>query len=241
MREDLFKLVAAVHDAHAKKPLDQSPESLRFLDKEYKGYIRNGLGLDAEKRARFMEIKKELSTLSIEFSKTLGEENGGIWFTPEELKGVPQDVLNTLKKGDGENEGKLWLTFKYPDYLPTMKNAVNPETRKKTFLGNENKCNENVARFQRAVELRDESARLLGFKSHAEFRLDTKMAKSPEKVLEFLNNLRTRLTPGGAKEKEVLVSLKAEELKELGKENDGKYYLWDQRYVSAFMGKSCVG
>jgi metallopeptidase MepB len=228
MREDLFKLVAAVHDAHQKKPLDKSGESLRFLDKQYKGFIRNGLGLDAEKRARFMEIKKELSTLSIEFSKTLGEENGGIWFTPEELKGVPQDVISTLKKGEGENEGKLFLTFKYPDFIPTMKNAVEPETRKKVFLGNENKCNENVARFKKALELRDESARLLGFKNHAEFRLDTKMAKTPEKVLTFLNDLRTRLTPGGRKERQVLVDLKAEELKERGKEFNGKYYLWDQ-------------
>lgn len=228
MREDLFKLVKAVYESHQKKPLDKSPEAIRFLEKEYKGFIRNGLDLDEEKRKRFMEIKKELSTLSIEFSKTLGEENGGIWFTPEELQGVPQDVISTLKKGEGENEGKLLLTFKYPDYLPTMKNAINPETRRKMFLGNENKCNDNVARFKRAIELRDESARLLGFKSHAEFRLDTKMAKTPEKVLAFLNDLKERLTPGGKEERQVLADLKQEELKEVGKKYNGKYYLWDQ-------------
>ena len=165
-----------------------------------------------------MEIKKELSKLSIDFSKTLGEENGGIWFTPEELKGVPQDVIATLKKGEGENEGKLFLSFKYPDYIPTMKNAVEAETRKKMYLGNENKCNENVVRFKKALELRDENARLLGFKNHAEFRLDTKMAKTPEKVMTFLNDLRTRLTPAGREQKQILVDLKEAELKEQGKE-----------------------
>jgi metallopeptidase MepB len=111
-----------------------------------------------------------------------------------------------------------------------MKYAVNPETRKKVFLGNENKCNDNVALFRKAMKLRDEKARLLGFKSHAEFQLATKMAKSPAKVLEFLTDLRTRLAPGGKEEIQGLRDLKKADLKEIGLRDDGKYYLWDHRY-----------
>ncbi len=106
--------------------------------------------------------------------KTLNEENGGIWFTPAELDGVPEDVLSGLEKGKGENEGKLRLTFKYPDLFPALKYAKNAETRKRVSIGNENKCNSNVPLFKEAMVLRDEAARLLGYPNHAAFRIEDK-------------------------------------------------------------------
>jgi len=159
MREDVFKLVDSVYEksglgesiakdkdrlideALAKTAGLENIESAKFLEREQKGFIKNGLGLPAgEKRDRFKEIKKRLSQLSIEFSKNLNEENGGLWFTKEELDGVPQDVIDGLEKGTGDNEGKLRLTFKYPDLIPTLKFAKNPETRKRVFVENENKA-----------------------------------------------------------------------------------------------------
>ncbi|KAI9875009.1 MAG: hypothetical protein M1823_007564, partial [Watsoniomyces obsoletus] len=95
MREDVFNLV----DAVLKKGEKLDPESQRLLEKEHKGYVRNGLNIPAgPKRDRFKEIKKRLSELGIAFSKNLNEEKGGNWFTVEELKGVPEDVLSLLKK-----------------------------------------------------------------------------------------------------------------------------------------------
>lgn len=158
MREDVFRLVDAVYqssglaaskEANAERLIDEAlaksaglenVESGRLLEKERKNYIKNGLGLPAgEKRDRFKEIKKRLSQIQIAFQKNLNEENGGLWFTKEELDGVPEDVLVNLEKGEGENEGKLKLSFKYPDLFPTLKFAKNPETRKTVFIGNENK------------------------------------------------------------------------------------------------------
>jgi metallopeptidase MepB len=108
MREDVFNLVDAV--LKNKEQLD--PESQRLLEKDHKSFIRNGLSLPAgPKRDRFKEIKQRLSTIGIAFSKNLNEENGGLWLTREQLDGVPDDVLSGLKKGEGDNEGKLWLTF----------------------------------------------------------------------------------------------------------------------------------
>lgn len=136
MREDIFTLVDAAYQK--KEQLD--PESQRLLEKERKSYIRNGLGLPAgPKRDRFKEIKKRLSQIQIEFQKNLNEENGGVWFTLEELDGVPQDVVDGLEKGIGENAGKYRLTFKYPDLFPTLKFAKNADVRKKVFIENENK------------------------------------------------------------------------------------------------------
>lgn len=136
MREDIYKLVEAAYQ----KGEELDPESKRLLERERKSFLRNGLGIPAgEKRDRFKEIKKRLAMIQVQFAKNLNEENGGIWFTTEELEGVPEDVLSGLEKGEGENEGKLKLSFKYPDLFPTLKFAVNAETRKKVFIANENK------------------------------------------------------------------------------------------------------
>ncbi|KAL2857066.1 peptidase family M3-domain-containing protein [Aspergillus pseudoustus] len=232
MREDIFKLV----DAVLKKNESLDPESRRLLEKEHQDFVRNGLNLPAGPlRDRFKEIKKRLSLISIEFQKNLNEEAGGIWFTPEELEGVPEDVVSGLQKGEGENEGKLWLTFKYPDLFPTMKYAKNPETRKQVTIQNENKCNQNTPLFREAVILRDEAARLLGYPNHAAFRIEDKMAKTPKTVDDFLSGLRGRLTDGGRKEIAQLLELKKSDLEARGEAFDGGYYLWDHRFYDRLM------
>lgn len=140
MREDVFHLVDAAHAGQKTNEPKLEPERVRLLEKQRKGYIRNGLGLPSgPQRDRFKEIKKSLSQITIQFQKSLNEENGGLWFTKEELDGVPADVLDGLDKGEGENAGKVRLSFKYPDLFPTLKFAKNPETRKKVFIANENK------------------------------------------------------------------------------------------------------
>jgi metallopeptidase MepB len=234
MREDVFGLV----DAVLKKGEKLDPESLRLLEKDRKSYIRNGLGVPAgPKRDRFKEIKKRLSDIGIAFQKTLNEEHGGLWWTPEELDGVPKDLVDSLKKGEGENAGKVFLTFKYPDLFPTLKYATNASVREKVFLQNENKCPTNVPLFKEAVVLRDEAARILGYNNHAEFRIEDKMAKTPKTVDDFLGDLRTKLAPGGLDEKKKLLEIKEADLKNTGKSSqiDGKYYLWDHRYYDRLM------
>jgi metallopeptidase MepB len=140
MREDIFVLVDAAWKKAQEGASGLDGESLRLLEKERKSYIRNGLGIEkGEKRDRFKEIKKRLSTIQIEFQKNLNEENGGIWFTKKELEGVPEDVLETFEKGTGEHEGKLRFTFKYPDLFPTLKFALDSSIRQKVFVENENK------------------------------------------------------------------------------------------------------
>lgn len=234
MREDIFKLV----DAALKNSKDLDPESQRLLEKDHKGFVRMGLNVPAgPKRDRFKDIKKRLSELSITFQKNLNEEQGGLWFTEQELEGVPKDVLDGLKKGDGDNAGKLWLTFKYPDLFPTLKYCKNPDVRRKVFTSNENKCNENVPLFREAIVLRDEAARILGYPNHATFRIEDKMAKTPKTVDDFLGDLRTRLAPGGVEELKKLKTLKEKDFKDRGvaEQNDGKYYLWDHRYYDTLM------
>ncbi|KAK5938868.1 metalloendopeptidase [Knufia obscura] len=228
MREDVFRLV----DAVSKQGEKLDAESQRLLEKEHKSYIRNGLNLPAgPKRDRFKEIKMRLSQLSIEFNKNLNEEKGGIWFTKEELDGVPDDVVDLLKKEDG----KYWLTFKYPDLFPTLKYAKNTETRRKVFVANENKVNQNVPLFKEAMLLRDEMARLLGYETFAEFVIEDKMMKSAKKVDEFLAGLRSRLADGGLDEIKTLKALKRKDVESRGEKFDDRYFLWDHRFYDRMM------
>ena len=140
MREDVFKVVDGAYGSRAEQKLDKEP--LHILEKERKGYIKNGLRLPAgAQRDRFKEIKKRLSQLAIQAQKNLNEEKGSIWFTPEELDGVPPDDIDidSLEKGTGENEGKVKLTFKYNHYFPLIKHCKVAETRKQYTIAEANK------------------------------------------------------------------------------------------------------
>ncbi|KAK6341784.1 hypothetical protein TWF730_001276 [Orbilia blumenaviensis] len=227
MREDIFKLVNAV----AKSSLsDLPPEGKRLVEKLNTDYIRMGLELEGAKRDRFKEIKKELSVLSIDFSKTLNEENGGIWFTEQQLEGVPADVINILKTEEKDGVKKYFLTYKYPDLFPTLKFDVHADVREQVFVGNENKCPDNLPRFDKTIRLRHEKAQLLGYDNHAQYVLKEKMAKSPEKVNSFLGDLRSKLTEGGRSEVQKLKQLKKKDVESRGIPFDDKYYLWDHRF-----------
>jgi metallopeptidase MepB len=131
--------------------------------------------------------------------------------------------------------GKLRVTFKYPDLYPTLRYAKNSETRRRVYIANENKCNQNVPIFKETVVLCDEAARLLGYPNHAAFSIEDKMAKKPETVDIFLGDLRSRLTAGGQRELEKLKQLKSADLDSLGEPFDGQFFLWDQGFYNRLM------
>jgi thimet oligopeptidase len=121
--------------------------------------------------------------------------------------------------------GKRKVTLKYPEILPVMRFCKAPETRKEMDKARSSQCqNVNVALFEKALSIRHELAHLLNFKSHADYVLDTRMAKNSENVFNFLDDLRTRLKEGGEKELKILGDLKQKE------EGDSKILSWDFNY-----------
>lgn len=236
MREDIFKIVDAAFQQRASENLDT--ESLRVLEKERKKYVRNGLLIPAgPQRERFKEIQKRLSQLCIQCQKNLNEDKSSIWFTPAQLEGVPEDdiAVGELEKGTGENEGKVKLGFKYNHFFPVVKYAKDSETRHRYIVADANKANKNVPMFQEIIELRDEAARLLGYPNHATVKIEEKMAKTPERVMEFLDDLRTRLAAGGKKEADRLLEYKKQDYAGRGLDFDGNFYMWDTSYYSRIM------
>ena len=234
MREDMFRLVKAAYEKKSK--LD--PESSKLLEESYKDYIRRGMALPAgPQRDRFKDIQLKLGKLETDFERNLAEEKGGIWFEPKELEGVPQDLVSTWEVGEGENQGKVKMNFQYPNYFPTLKNAINADTRRRAYVENTNKMVINKPIFKEVIELRDEAARILGFPNHATMRIENKMAKTPNTVNEFLGDLRQKLTEGGESERKVLTGLKKRDLQSRGAGDsfDGHYFLWDHQFYNRMM------
>jgi metallopeptidase MepB len=236
MREDLFRLIDAVF----RKEENLDAESQYYLNQMHQAFLRNGLGItDGPNRRRFAVIQKELQELRVAYLKSLNTTTG-IWLTNQELDGFPMESLSSLKTGDGENAGKVFLPLKKPHFEHALRFVRCQATRQKIYIGHDNRCLDNVPRLKAAILLRDEAARLRGYPSHAEFQLVTKMAESTGFVNDFLNDLKERLTPIAKMELSALVELKRADVESAkagggtGRELDEntRFHHWDFGFYS---------
>ncbi|PVV00158.1 hypothetical protein BB559_000078 [Furculomyces boomerangus] len=228
MRKDVYRVVKALFDAKEKWS-DLSSEDKRLLTKTELSYRRDGLNLSQEDSDKLMVLKKRISELSILYGRNISEGDAEALFTKEELEGLPEDFFEGReKKVDGSVE-KYVVTTKYPDLFAVLKSADFESTRKTLLLVEERRCKENVPILQEAAKLRLRAAKLLGYKTHAEYVLEDKMAKKVENVLKFEENLQKLLEPLAEKEIKSLVEIK----KGLNKkfvDSDDSIYSWDSKY-----------
>jgi metallopeptidase MepB len=206
-----------------------SLEEQRLVDKMILDGTRAGLALPEKEREELKKIKQELSQLCLEFSKNFNEENAVITFTAEELEGVPKDVISGYTKRTEDKE-VYDVTYKTPDIFPVFKFAVNPETRRRAFEGYESRLVVNVPLLDRILELRRQSAKLLGYKTWADYVTEVKMVKSAKGVTDFLDDLEAKLGPVGIKEREILLEMKKKDHEARGLPYDGQFNIWDYRY-----------
>jgi len=186
------------------------PEEKTLLDKTIKEFRHRGAALDDDKRKEFLEIANNITVLQSEFERVLNEITTTIPFTKEELEGVPPPVYENLEK-DGD---KYLCPLDYPVYFPVVNYAKNPETRKKMMIISYQKGGkENSERLSDILALRERQAKMLGFPNFAEYVISRKMAKTPKRVFDFMNDLKEKLTPLSDKEILKLKELKSKELK----------------------------
>ncbi|MBJ2126533.1 M3 family metallopeptidase [Flavobacterium sp. IB48] len=233
LNADLFARVKAVYDQ--KESLNLNPEQTTLLDKKYKSFSRNGANLPEDKKNQLREIDKELSKLSLQFGENVLAEtnNFELHLTDEkDLSGLPEGTIEAARLLAKNQEKEGWIfTLDHPSYIPFLTYADNRELRKKMaiafgakgFQNNEFDNQENVLKI---AKLRHERANLLGYKTHAHFVLEERMAESPEKVFSFLNDLLAKAKPAAQKE--------FAELTAFAKELDGIEQLekWDGAYYS---------
>ncbi|KAJ2460106.1 metalloendopeptidase, partial [Coemansia sp. RSA 2424] len=228
MREDVYKVVRAVFDNESEMA-SLGPEDRRLVEKMELAFRRHGLALDKEKREHLGKIRMRLSELAITFNRNINEGDGRAVFTRDELEGLPSSFFEGRATEAVDGQEGFVVTTKYPDIMPVMRLAKREETRERMFVVRNQRCPDNVAIMQEAVNLRLEAAQLLGYKTHAEFVLEEKMAKSPTPVLEFIADLRSRLNVLADKEIEEIVALKKADNKAADKPYTG-LYSWDYQF-----------
>ena len=124
----------------------------------------------------------------------------------EELKGLGQDYISRLEK---DENGKYIITLNYPDYIPFMLNADDDEARRKLEEKYSRRGGkQNITLLEDNLFLRYQTAKLLGYPTHAHNRLDTRMAKNPKNVMSFLQDLEAKLKPLAKKEQKELLKYK---------------------------------
>lgn len=223
-RVDVYRVIKKLYESTKKEDLD--PETYRFLDKLYTNLKRLGLDLPDDKREEVTKLRVEIANLSNDFAKNLNEDNSFLVFTREELEGIPQDTIEQYEEVDGG----LKVTFKYPDYFPLMKYAKNQDVRKRAYLAYANRPEVNAEILTKIAKLRYKVAKFLGYNNYADYVLENRLAKSQEKVMEFINDLRERLTPLAKEELKRLKAFKNEDLKARGLPPQDDYYGWDNAF-----------
>ena len=226
----LFQRVKAVYEQRAE--LDLDAEQLMLLEKQYKGFSRNGANLNDEDQNTLREIDKNLSQLSLKFGENILAETNAFEMHLEneaDLAGLPngaKEAAAMLAKQKGK-EGWL-ISLDYPSYVPFMTYADNRGLREKLakafgakgFQENEFNNEKNVLGI---AKLRFERANLLGYKTHADFVLEERMAENPETVFSFSEDLLVKAKPAALKD--------FEQLKEMAKEDGiSDFQKWDGAY-----------
>ena len=235
--EKLFQRIKKVFDE--KENLDLNEEQKTLLNETYKGFVRNGALLNEEDKKKLEKIDIDLSVKSLNFGQNVLAATNAYFkhiTNKEDLAGIPEPILAQYAEEAKERglEGYA-ITLQYPSYIPAMTYADNRNLRQELALANGKKAfdggefdNQNL--IKEIINLRQQKAELLGYKNFAEYVLEERMAESPKKVFDFLNQLLTAATPYAEKE--------IAQLKELAKA-DGidKMEAYDHAYYAEKLRK----
>lgn len=217
------KLYAQFKKLKASDPIDQ-----KFLQDILEQFEKTGVQLSTEKQKRLKDIIEESTKLSQDFAKNIRDNPHKVEFTPAEMKGLPDSYMAGLKKN---KKGNYLLGFDYPEYQPFMELAESDEARKRyqtayTRRGTE----QNLQFMKKAIDLRYEMAQLFDKESYAHSALEFRMAKTPEAVNSFLEDVYSKVAPLEKQDVEELRQFKAETLKVPREKAD--ITRWNQGYWS---------
>ncbi len=184
----------------------------KVLENAIRDFHLSGVDLPEDKKARFKEIDQQLSKLSSEFSENLLDASND-WVRPvpdkSELAGLPDSAMALAKQNAQERGLDGWvLTLDFPSYYPVMTYGDNPSLREEVYRAYNTRASDqsdntewdNSDIMEQTLALRHEQAQLLGFDSYAERSLAKKMAKDPQQVLGFLQDLAERSHPQAVRE-----------------------------------------
>lgn len=243
LNEGLWNRIKQVYDTRDKDS-SLNPEQKRLIEETYEDFLVSGAGLEGEAREKYRKLSSELSNLNVRFSQNVSnamkDPTRVLWLKESDLEGIPADIKAGYREAAKEelaaqgkdDDGESYLVTVFaPSYSPFMKYSSRRDLRKQLYklyssrnIGGEY---DNVQILKDIANIRLEIAQLMGKKNYAEYSLQTTMAKTPEGVMEFLENLRKNYTEPMKKE--------LHEIEEYAKKSEGedfKLEAWDYSYWS---------
>lgn len=225
--KQLFERVAAVHAARE----SLSPEQKRLVEKTYDGFVRRGANLPADKQARMGAINERLATLFTDFgNRVQADEDTWVTLGKDDLKGLSDAQIGVYEAAAKERKVEGYAVVNTRSAVdPFLTFSENRGLREKVWRafvnrGDNGDKNDTNAVIAEIVALRAERAKLLGFDSHAHWRMSDTMAKTPARALELMN----QVWPVAQKR----VSEEVADMQKLANKQGAKITIepWDYRY-----------
>jgi oligopeptidase A len=238
--EALFKAYRAIAESDEYHSLDTAQK--KIIQNALRDFRLSGIDLDAEKKRRFKEISQELSSLASRYEENVMDATNA-WtklFTDElELTGLPESAMAQARQTAELNNQDGWMiTLQFPSYHAVMTYADNRELRREHYEAYTTRASDqgphagrwdNSEIMEKILALRHEKARLLGYSNYAELSLATKMAETPDDVMNFLEDLADKSWRQARRD--------LAELREFARDHYGVHDLqpWDIGYYSEKM------
>ncbi|HSP77602.1 MAG TPA: M3 family metallopeptidase [Myxococcaceae bacterium] len=238
--EKLFQRIAAVYDSPEKAKL--TPEQQRLTWRYYTDFVRAGAKLEGEAKKRLAELNQRLASLYTSFSQNVlaDEENYTVVLeSEEELAGLPESVRSGAAAAAETRgmKGKWVVTNTRSSMEPFLTYSDRRELREKVWRnyvgrGDNGDARDNNALISEVLKLRAERARLLGYPTHAHWRLENAMAGTPERAMELMEAV---WKPAVARVHQEVADMQA-----IADESGAKLKIqpWDYRYYAEKVRKA---
>lgn len=237
--EALFQRIKAVYESDEMKSL--RPDQQRMVENEYLGFVRSGALLSKDEKKRYAEINLELSKLHTQFGNNVlaDEENYVTFLTKEQLGGLPESVITAAGNAAASlgREGQYAITNTRSSMDPFLTYSTERSLREEVWNQYYNRGDngdefDNNDIIKQILTLRHERVNLLGYDNYAQWRLEDRMAKTPENAFELLNAVWPAAT---ARVREEVADMQAV----ADKENAGiTIKPWDYRFYAEKVRKA---
>jgi oligopeptidase A len=208
----------------------------KIIDNEIRDFKLGGAELPPAQKQRFKQIQEQLSKLTTKFEENIMDTVDAFQHIEADtahLSGIPQDALAAAKQAaETVGQSGYLFTLHFPSYMPVLQYADHRPLRESLYRAYATRASElgeakwdNSGLMQEILALRHEAAVMLGFSNYAEMSLATKMADSPQQVIDFLQNLAQRAKPYAQQDMQELQTYAA-------KLGISDMQAWDVAYVS---------
>lgn len=194
--QKLFERVKAVYESDELATLTDEEQRITWM--RYNGFVRNGALLNDEDKARYAAINQELATLHGKFGNNVlaDEENYVLYLDENQLAGLPDSFVRAAAGMATERgqEGKYAITNTRSSMDPFLTYSTNRELRQKVWetyysRGDNADDFDNNELIKQILTLRHERIKLLGYDNYAQWRLEDRMAKTPENAMELMQKV----------------------------------------------------